>query len=180
MPRVVEGLHRLRVFIDPVPHHEEGGFYLVAVQDVDELLGVLVAPGRVEADGGQLLVPLDAVDGQLPLGSRGVHGGGVVDHIKHQADSGGASSQRQGPSADQECFHGNSPPKQYALISTNICPRRAGHTPPAPGKHRRPEAMLPGAASLRFNGMRSSISALSGKSPRPGPRSRSGPAGPPR
>ena len=45
MPRVVEGLHRLRVFIDPVPHHEEGGFYLVAVQDVDELLGVLVAPG---------------------------------------------------------------------------------------------------------------------------------------
>ena len=70
MPRVVEGLHRLRVFIDPVPHHEEGGFYLVAVQDVDELLGVLVAPGRVEADGGQLLVPLDAVNGQLPCGRR--------------------------------------------------------------------------------------------------------------
>ena len=79
MARVVEGLHRLWVFVRPVPHHKESGLHLIAAQDVDELLGVLVAPGRIEADGGQLLVPLDAVDGQLPLGSRGVHGGGVVD-----------------------------------------------------------------------------------------------------
>ena len=129
MARVVEGLHRLWVFVRPVPHHKESGLHLIAAQDVNELLGVLVAPGRIEADGGQLLVPLDAVDGQLPLGSRGVHGGGVVDHIKHQADSGGAGRQGQGPAADQKCFHGSSPPKQYTLASTNICLRRAGHAP---------------------------------------------------
>lgn len=43
--RVVEGLHRLRVFIHPLPHHKEGGRDLVLSQNVDQLLGVLVAPG---------------------------------------------------------------------------------------------------------------------------------------
>ena len=43
--RVVEGLHRFGVFIHPFPHHEEGGRDLVLAENVDELLGVLVAPG---------------------------------------------------------------------------------------------------------------------------------------
>ena len=42
--RVVQGLHRLRVLLRPVPHAEEGGLHVVPGQDVDEGLGVLVAP----------------------------------------------------------------------------------------------------------------------------------------
>lgn len=42
--RVVEGLHRLREFIHPLPHHKEGGRDLVLSQNVDQLLGVLIAP----------------------------------------------------------------------------------------------------------------------------------------
>ena len=42
---VVEGLYRLGVFVHPLPHHEEGGLDVILGQDVDELLGVLVAPG---------------------------------------------------------------------------------------------------------------------------------------
>ena len=90
--RVVEGLHRFGVFIHPFPHHEEGGRDLVLAENVNELLGVLVAPGGVEADRNQLLVPLDAVDGQLPGGGGGPHGGGVVDHVEHhrrQTEAGG-------------------------------------------------------------------------------------------
>ena len=41
---VVERLHRLRVFLGPVSHHEEGGFHVVSLQNVDERLRVLVAP----------------------------------------------------------------------------------------------------------------------------------------
>ena len=43
--RVGQGLHRLGVFVHPLPHHEEGGLHVVLPQDVNELLGVLVAPG---------------------------------------------------------------------------------------------------------------------------------------
>lgn len=81
--RVVEGLHRLGILVHPLPHHKEGGGHLVLPQNVDELLGILVAPGGVKADGHQLLVPLDAVDGQLPGGGGCPHGGGVIDHIEH-------------------------------------------------------------------------------------------------
>ena len=81
---VVEGLHRLRIFVHPLPHHEKGGRDLVLPQDVNELLGVLVAPGGVEADGDQLLViPLDTVDRQLPRGGGGPHHGGGVHHPEH-------------------------------------------------------------------------------------------------
>ena len=92
--RVVEGLHRFGVFIHPFPHHEEGGRDLVLAENVDELLGVLVAPGGVEADRNQLLIPLDTVDGQLPGGGGGPHSGGVVDHVEHhrcQTEAGGHS-----------------------------------------------------------------------------------------
>ena len=43
---VGQGLHRLGVFIHPLSHHEEGGLDVVLVKDVDEVLGVLVAPGE--------------------------------------------------------------------------------------------------------------------------------------
>ena len=42
-----------------------------------------ITPCGVEADGHQLLVPLDAVDGQLAGGGGGPDGGGVIDHIEH-------------------------------------------------------------------------------------------------
>ena len=45
MARVVKGLHRLGIFVHPVPHHKKGGFDLILTQNVDELLGILVTPG---------------------------------------------------------------------------------------------------------------------------------------
>ena len=45
MTSVVEGLHRLRVFVHPVPHHKKGGFDLILAQNVDQLLGILIPPG---------------------------------------------------------------------------------------------------------------------------------------
>ena len=43
--RVGEGLHRFGVLIHPLAHHEKGGGDVVLPQNIDELLGVLVAPG---------------------------------------------------------------------------------------------------------------------------------------
>ena len=68
MPRGVQRLHRFRIFVHPFAHHEEGGFELVFVKDLDELLGILVAPGGVEAQGADGRLLLDAVNGQLPQG----------------------------------------------------------------------------------------------------------------
>ena len=70
MSGLVQGLYRLRVFIDPVPDDKEGRPDAVAVQNVDERLGVLVSPGGVKADGDELVVPLHTVDRQLPLRGR--------------------------------------------------------------------------------------------------------------
>ena len=42
---VGEGLHRFGVLIHPLAHHEKGGGDVVLPQNIDELLGVLVAPG---------------------------------------------------------------------------------------------------------------------------------------
>ena len=44
MARVVERLYRFRVFVHPVPHHEKGGFHVVFRQNINEVLGILVAP----------------------------------------------------------------------------------------------------------------------------------------
>ena len=43
--RVVQRLDGLRVFVHPVPDHKKGGLHIVLSQNVNELLGVLVAPG---------------------------------------------------------------------------------------------------------------------------------------
>ena len=53
-----QGLYRFRIFFHPIAHHKKSGVYLVLVQNVDQLLGVLVPPGRVEGQGHHLLVPL--------------------------------------------------------------------------------------------------------------------------
>ena len=45
LSRLVEGQHRLGVFVHPLSHHEKGGRHAVFSQNVDELLGVLVTPG---------------------------------------------------------------------------------------------------------------------------------------
>lgn len=42
---VRQGLDRFRVFVHPIAYHEERGPHLVFAQNVDERLGVLVAPG---------------------------------------------------------------------------------------------------------------------------------------
>ena len=44
MARVMEGLDGVGVFFRPVAYDEEGGLYVVFLQNVDERLGVLVAP----------------------------------------------------------------------------------------------------------------------------------------
>lgn len=43
--RIMEGLHRLRIFVHPLSHHKEGGLHIVFRHDVDELLGILISPG---------------------------------------------------------------------------------------------------------------------------------------
>ena len=44
MARVMEGLDGVRVFFCPVAYDEEGGLDIVFLQNVDERLGILVAP----------------------------------------------------------------------------------------------------------------------------------------
>ena len=41
---VMQRLHRFRVLLRPVAHHKEGGLDVEFLQNVDERLGVLVAP----------------------------------------------------------------------------------------------------------------------------------------
>lgn len=91
MPGVVEGLHGLRVLIHPVAHHEKGGLDVVFAQNVDEGLGVLVAPCGVEADGADLLLPFHRVDGKLPLGGGGADEAGA----SHDHENTGGHQRRQ-------------------------------------------------------------------------------------
>ena len=105
MAGIVEGFHRVGVLVYPLPHHEEGGFYIITGQNVNELLGILVAPGGVKADGDQLLIPLDAVDGQLTGGGSRTDGGGVMDGAEHgrggqEAESGGPAAPGQDENAE--------------------------------------------------------------------------------
>lgn len=44
MARIVKGLHRFRIFVHPVAHHEKGGLDVVLRQNVNEMLGILVTP----------------------------------------------------------------------------------------------------------------------------------------
>ena len=102
MSRVGEGLDRLGVFVYPLPHHKKGGFDVIFSQNVDELLGVLIAPGGVEGNGEHFLVPLDTVDGQLPLGRRRPHGQGGVDRCEHHSRRQDAGQGGQSLSLEQK------------------------------------------------------------------------------
>lgn len=102
--RVVHDLHTclmqrldgLGIFIHPIPHQEEGGLDLVLMQDIDENLGVLVAPGGIEGDGAVFFAVLGravhAVNGKLAGGCGGGDGGGHMD----DAENGGSGQQRTG------------------------------------------------------------------------------------
>ena len=105
VPGVMESFDRLRVFGDPVSYHKEGGLDVVLAQNVDELLGVLIAPGGVEADGADLLIPLHAVDGQLAVSGIGPGGGGPQDHIGGHAHSQDACGHSGGGPLSQDDVH---------------------------------------------------------------------------
>ena len=81
--RLVQSLHRLRILVRPLAHYKEGCFNVVLAQNINELLGVLVPPGRIKGDGHQLLVPLDAVNGQLPGGGHRPGQHRVIHHPEH-------------------------------------------------------------------------------------------------
>ena len=99
VPRVVQRLDRLGVFLRPVAHDEECRLDVIAREDVDEYLRILVAPRGVEGDGAELAVrALDRVDRELPLRGGRADGAGVADGVE---DSGGQSQRRQ---------HGHDPP----------------------------------------------------------------------
>ena len=55
--RIPQGLHGFRVFIHPVPHHEKSSLHVILRQNVDQMLGILVAPRGVKGDSAQLLLP---------------------------------------------------------------------------------------------------------------------------
>ena len=105
--RIVKGLYRLRVFLRPVAHAEKRGLHVVPGQNVDKDLGVLVAPGGVEADGAHFLLPLHAVDGQLPLSGGSHDAGRAADHIKY------GPCQHQRP----QCRHRPPPQQKYPHLS---------------------------------------------------------------
>ena len=54
---VMQRLHRFRILIHPVAHHEEGGLDVVLRQNFDKVLRILIAPRRCKSA---------AVHGELP------------------------------------------------------------------------------------------------------------------
>jgi hypothetical protein len=75
---------------------------VVFAENVYELLGILVTPGSIEADGQHLVGPLDAVNWQW-MSCR--HGGGEI-HI-HKAEGGGR--QRRDGGFNPVNFHRHNP-----------------------------------------------------------------------
>lgn len=80
---VVQLLHRFGVALHPVAHQEEGGVDARLVQNGNQLLRILVAPGRVKGQGNLLLLTFDVVDRQFPLRRRRAHRLRVADYPKH-------------------------------------------------------------------------------------------------
>ena len=54
-----------------------------------------ITPGRVKGQGDHLLIPLHAVDGQLPGGGRCSNDGRVIDNVEHGHGAKQTKSQRQ-------------------------------------------------------------------------------------
>ena len=84
MTCVVEGLNGLRIFVHPIPHHEEGCFHVMLCQSVDELLSIFIPPCGIETDGDHIVIAVHAVDGQLPSGNRS---GNTCRRVNHPEDS---------------------------------------------------------------------------------------------
>ena len=63
-----------------------------------------IPPGGVEGEGADLVVPLDAVDGQLALGGGGGDVGGQVGHQAQSADGQQGPGDSQVPLAQEEDF----------------------------------------------------------------------------
>ena len=61
-----------------------------------------IPPGGVEGEGADLVVPLDAVDGQLALGGEGGDVGGQVGHQAQGADGQQGPGNSQVPLAQEE------------------------------------------------------------------------------
>ena len=105
VPGIMERLDRFGVFIHPRAYHKKRCLDVILAQDVDKLLGILIAPGCVKGDGEHLLIPLDAVDGQLPVGGIGADRRRIIDHIEHGRRRQGAGQGGQALSLEQKHFH---------------------------------------------------------------------------
>ena len=66
-----------------------------------------ITPRRVEGDGQHLLVPLDAVDGQLAGGGGGLHRRRDVDQGEHGRRRQGAGERGEGAPAQDQKLHGS-------------------------------------------------------------------------
>ena len=109
-----DGLGLLGVLVRPVAHHEEGGLHVVLRQDIQDALGVVGAPGGVEADGADLFRAVHAVEGQRAVGgvAQGRPGGQVSGQAQAQdrgQDGRGADRSRQ--------LHGKTPPFRESLCA---------------------------------------------------------------
>ena len=73
----------LRILVRPVAHHKKSCLDLVFCQNIKDLLRIVRAPGGIKGDRADLLIPLDAVDRQLPCGNRRTHRSGCVDRTEN-------------------------------------------------------------------------------------------------
>ena len=81
---VHDGLGLFGILIRPIAHHKKCTGDAVFLEHVEYPLRVVRAPRGVKGDGADLLVALDAIDGQLPRGRRRADGGGIIDGGKHR------------------------------------------------------------------------------------------------
>ena len=76
----------LRVFIHPVADDKEGRVYIVFIENVYDCLRVLVAPCSVKGHGDDPVVPLHAVNRQLPVGGRDADNRRAVHRPEYEHD----------------------------------------------------------------------------------------------
>ena len=104
MPGVGKGLDGFGVTLDPIADDKEGRPDAVALKDVDERLRILIAPGRVEADGDHFFIALHTVDGQLTLGRGDAHKRGCVDRPEDPDNDGEQGECRKNMSVPGQDF----------------------------------------------------------------------------
>ena len=109
-----DGLGLLGVLVRPVSHHEEGGLHIVLRQNVQDVLGVVGAPGGVKADGTDLFRAVHAVDGQRAVG--GIAEGGPGGQVSRHAQAQGRRQDGRGTQLSQQ-LHGKTPPFRESLCA---------------------------------------------------------------